>query len=399
MESTVATMTFVRHYMKIACPSIFAWNDCHNNPVGVPYLIMEKVRGTAMSDLWGEWNDGHRLHALSELACIHAQMMKKIPFKDIGSIFFNESFPDCPLDDQRCYVIKPLVKNKHIDEEGMPYLDWGVATSDNIHDIWSNAHDVLFKTMQERWGGSDTNTGFQSEDENIKEILNDAGVATWNDVVLIAKDLKMLVDNIDIPPNLQRPCLVHADFAFRNIMFYEGGTNGKAIFTIIDWDEAAVLPEVLVTHYPDELETNIHKYVMQPGLAKTSPEKPLIGDWTIFAQPRGRYRSLADRGEGLRIDGELSEFWSLLRESESARFIQIYLQLLFQWDFPDHFLRSDSGPEDGGSEDEIGHDVLLAVLPICADARAIHKLFRNGYLSWIVRKNWIREKARTYCER
>ena len=52
VESDVATTEFVRHATRIPVPIIYAFDSNSNNRLGFEWMLMEKVQGTPLNEVW-----------------------------------------------------------------------------------------------------------------------------------------------------------------------------------------------------------------------------------------------------------------------------------------------------------------------------------------------------------
>ncbi|KAJ5287330.1 hypothetical protein N7478_003016 [Penicillium angulare] len=87
MQSEVATLQFVNN-MNIPIPKIHHFDCDEKNPVGVPYILMEKLPGVSVgSSLILAWTPGNRQKVLSQLADIYIKLHKH-PVHKMGS--FND---------------------------------------------------------------------------------------------------------------------------------------------------------------------------------------------------------------------------------------------------------------------------------------------------------------------
>lgn len=385
LKSTVATMSYARHVLGVYCPSVFAWNDSHENSVGLPYIIMEKVQGEPLDTLWDKMDLSKRLFTQYSVAKVHSRLFQKPHFQTFGSLFFSEEYPDLPLDDTLCYTVGPLVKNKHIDEDGKPYLEWSAPPFDSIRDFWRRSYTLQYNAMRERLFSGSEEAQLRDGDED--EELEDCGISTWRDAERVAENLKALIDNTEIPPCLEQPCLVHADLAFRNILFrYNARKPDESAVAFLDWDEAAILPSVLGAHYPDEFKES-EPYEPRPE------ERPVLaslaGDWSTFAdKPDSWYNDSDSVAHVKALHQQLYKYGVSKNNMERSAGRQVYLQMLRLWGVDSrHFLNLEDIPS--GSY----YVRLASDSQVCNDAREIHFFMRYGYLYWFSKKDSLAQKA------
>ncbi|KAJ5716070.1 hypothetical protein N7493_007981 [Penicillium malachiteum] len=84
LQSEVATLKFLSN-INIPTPQVYHYETDENNPVGVPYILMEKMPGTNIgSSLSMTWSPENRRKVLSQLADIYIQLLKH-PVDKMGS--------------------------------------------------------------------------------------------------------------------------------------------------------------------------------------------------------------------------------------------------------------------------------------------------------------------------
>ena len=84
MRSEVATLQFLDG-INIPTPKIYDFDSDENNPVGVPYILMEKLEGTSVgSSLVLAFSPENRLKVLRQLADIYIKLLKH-PLDKMGS--------------------------------------------------------------------------------------------------------------------------------------------------------------------------------------------------------------------------------------------------------------------------------------------------------------------------
>ncbi|CAG8588594.1 10656_t:CDS:1 [Ambispora leptoticha] len=92
-ESEVAVMEYVRLNTNIPVPKVYHWNSSINNPVGAEYILMERLPGGRLCDIWSDLSIEKKKLVL--LKVIEIQLaLKKLMFPMIGSVFFDDNSND-----------------------------------------------------------------------------------------------------------------------------------------------------------------------------------------------------------------------------------------------------------------------------------------------------------------
>lgn len=86
--SEVATIDFVRNH-GVPVPKVFAYAATAENPVGSEYIIMEKLGGKELGDVWYSMYDRERLSTINQVVKIEAILFSlKLPAN--GSIYYKK---------------------------------------------------------------------------------------------------------------------------------------------------------------------------------------------------------------------------------------------------------------------------------------------------------------------
>lgn len=88
VESDVATTEFVRHTTSIPVPTIYVFDSNPNNSLGFEWMLMEKVQGTPLHDVWDTMKFDAK-HALTRKVASWMAELSRFEFSKIGSIFMR----------------------------------------------------------------------------------------------------------------------------------------------------------------------------------------------------------------------------------------------------------------------------------------------------------------------
>lgn len=86
----------LRTVLEIPVPKVYAWAslETSHNAVGAEYIIMDKVGGRQLSEVWGEMSDAQKGDLVKSVVAIEAKLAKSRLSK-YGSLYFKEC---CPLE-------------------------------------------------------------------------------------------------------------------------------------------------------------------------------------------------------------------------------------------------------------------------------------------------------------
>ncbi|KAM0801918.1 hypothetical protein BDR22DRAFT_796284, partial [Usnea florida] len=86
IESDVATTEFVRLTTSIPVPVIYAFDSNPNNTLGFEWMLMEKVKGMPLGDVW-DTMDFDAKQSLTRIIASWMAELSQFKFSKIGSIF------------------------------------------------------------------------------------------------------------------------------------------------------------------------------------------------------------------------------------------------------------------------------------------------------------------------
>ncbi|THH04675.1 hypothetical protein EW146_g10118 [Bondarzewia mesenterica] len=258
MSSVVATMTFARYYCGIPCPRVLAWNSSGDNPVGAPYILMEKAEGEYPYARWGTVSEDRRL-ALIYFASPHLAEQRNIDDLDLG--------------DPALYRVGPLAKGPG----RLNHLAGLSSPSSSVRELWRDYVSSERAAAIAKWGSCRTTVIDVEEDQPD---LDSEDEHTMGELLDAAEAIESMIATCTLPTDerLLAPCLVMNDYACRNVL---SDPDSMQITSFIDWDEVALLPFFLCTRFPEEIADC-------PGGASRVETKTWGGVWVCRFSRFGR---------------------------------------------------------------------------------------------------------------
>ncbi|THV02535.1 hypothetical protein K435DRAFT_852774 [Dendrothele bispora CBS 962.96] len=273
LESVVATMTFSRNCRELPVPKVLTWNpyyDVERNPVLRPYILMEFVPGISLLSHWiqlcsqpsGEREKTKEI-ILNAVAALHVRLSEPLPSFSgdrsmLGSIYFDwEQAAQGNLDlrNPNSYCIGALahgygpLKKRRYDAISLE----PVGPAEDLPKLWRmcvcNELQMVSRT------GVDILDGSPCRDASIDRLKGQAESGLPSNLGLIHElgiGMERWVDHCPLPskPSLLSPCFVMDDWAFRNIIV---DPSTSTLCSIVDWDDAYILPFILSGNYPEDL--------------------------------------------------------------------------------------------------------------------------------------------------
>ena len=87
VASEVATMDLVRSY-GVPVPKVLDYSATSNNAVGAEYIIMEKVNGRDLGDIWYELSEKERIKVVAQVARLESVLFS-ISLPGCGSVYYK----------------------------------------------------------------------------------------------------------------------------------------------------------------------------------------------------------------------------------------------------------------------------------------------------------------------
>jgi fructosamine-3-kinase len=207
-ESELATMEFVRKHTTIPVPRVYFVNHNENHVVGAPFVLMERLEGDRLCDVWTELTLEHKLAVIHQLANVHAQLAE-LKFGAIGSLDSNGT-------------LGPLI---------------------SITQEWDAMGDEAFTSTL------DCFFAFLRDDDVCRT------AAARECYPAIRDELRSFLEKEASNPTLKAPYrLIHGDLASQNILVLKGDpTQSIKISGIIDWDYSHTGPLYYLCEYPHDI--------------------------------------------------------------------------------------------------------------------------------------------------
>lgn len=93
--SEVATMDFLRTVLKIPVPEVLVYSTSSDNPVGAPYILMERVEGDSLSSRWLSLTTDEVKNIMIQIADIERKIFD-FHFPAHGSLYYKKDLDKEP---------------------------------------------------------------------------------------------------------------------------------------------------------------------------------------------------------------------------------------------------------------------------------------------------------------
>ncbi|KAE8149487.1 phosphotransferase enzyme family protein [Aspergillus avenaceus] len=272
--SEVATMDFVRKVLDTPAPRVYSWNSqAKSHPVGAEFIIMDKVEGVPLSQVWGNMKLPQKLQLLLAITRLQKKWVS-VSFSHYGSLYYagdvqqqsnvSHYFKDGNTIDKSGFTVGPITARD--------WLDGGRSKLDIDRGPWASLTDYL------RAVGTREQRAVECL-KPVKQLALFCGPKLYQPDMgkkLTALTSYQRIVDFLIPKDttLISPYLWHDDLHDDNI--FVDPDNPETITGIIDWQSCHVSP--LFNHNPDPafldwdgLEPETLDLAPRPKLSELSP--------------------------------------------------------------------------------------------------------------------------------
>ncbi|GBC01182.1 hypothetical protein RclHR1_00410009 [Rhizophagus clarus] len=210
-ESEVAVMKYVKEKTSIRVPEVYHYESNKENLVGQEYIIMEKLPGISLSDVWDDYDLNEKKKILLQVIDIQCTL-KNQRFSKIGGIFYDNNIKD--------FIIGQVTEETFFSEKRSELKNIKRGPFDNTFDYIIAA--------------------IEKEITYNRKFFNDE---KW---IPVYEELLSLVPKYFNRNNKDDIfVLTHGDFHFTNIL-----VDGTNITGIIDWECSGSYPLECFCTYP-----------------------------------------------------------------------------------------------------------------------------------------------------
>ncbi|GIK00090.1 phosphotransferase enzyme [Aspergillus viridinutans] len=247
VASEAATLDYLRLH-GFPTPEVYAWCSTKANPVGAEYIIMEKLDGTPLGDIWYAMTPKDQHKITKQIVELEARLMS-LEFPACGSLYYQKDLPTkkkvpLPSHNNGEFCIGPIAH----------YSWWHGERS--ILDIdrgpWSSSSD-LFRAVGERelaWAKAYAKPRLPYEHlyreiYGFRQVLPDSHIQNLSDYLTLAPCLGFRAGS-----SLNRPVIRHPDLQPNNILISEA----NEVVGLIDWQHCTILPLGLAAGIPKDFQ-------------------------------------------------------------------------------------------------------------------------------------------------
>ncbi|PLB45009.1 hypothetical protein P170DRAFT_513098 [Aspergillus steynii IBT 23096] len=239
--SEVATMDFVRNELCTPVPKVLAWSSRANKtPVGAEYIIMEKVAGVQLNELWPKLDIRDKFAVVKAITGFQKAWMST-SFTPYGSLYYASDLGS----NDSCILVKPNgseVKEHRFavgPSTGREFLDDGRIALDFDRGPWNSAEQYkLAVGLREIFC-------VREMDQLPRSPLSLYGPGTYSPsrpkkIAALQNYLRLVKYLLPLERSFSSVCLWHPDLHAENI--FVNPKKPSEVLGIIDWQSCEVLP-------------------------------------------------------------------------------------------------------------------------------------------------------------
>ncbi|OOF98798.1 hypothetical protein ASPCADRAFT_140162 [Aspergillus carbonarius ITEM 5010] len=249
VASEVATLDYLRLH-GIRTPMVYAWCSTDLNPVGAEYIIMEKLDGTPLGEIWYSMTQKERRSIMKQIVDWETRIMS-LKFPAYGSLYYRRDLPS----EENVPLPKGNEKDAGFCIGPITHYKWwlGERSTFNINrGPWRSSTDI-FRAVGERelsWTKSHAKPRLPYERlyreiYDFRKVHPDIHIRNISDYLKIAPFL-----GFEAGTTMHRPVLRHPDFQPNNILV----SDMHEIVGLIDWQHCSIFPLGLAAGIPKHFQ-------------------------------------------------------------------------------------------------------------------------------------------------
>ncbi|PKY03575.1 kinase-like protein [Aspergillus campestris IBT 28561] len=252
VASEVATLDFARNVLHIPAPKVLAWSSpsLPQNPIGPEYMLMEKVQGCQLSEVWDNMSEAQRFGLIKSLVNIERKLAST-EFAAYGSLYYKDTHPhgrniidrDAAMDDEVIskFELGPTTERSFWEDEKKELdLDRG---------SWNSAQEYLSAVAKREIAIIRSPCSRKTKGNPISSRI----ISSRPDIHVQHLEQFLAVLAYILPPEeLSRPVLLHHDLHAGNI--FVDHADPTKISGIIDWQTAHTAPLFMQAKFPSIIE-------------------------------------------------------------------------------------------------------------------------------------------------
>ena len=233
--SEVATLSYIRELTSVPVPRVIAYSSTAENELGCEWILMEKVPGVALANVWGDMDLETKSRETKVIAGFVRQLRDiRRPFAAIGNLYLREDIDTSdaavrvvPTEDEK-YVLGPIVT---------PYMFSGgrkLRVSRNLGPYSNDAEYIAALAATEL----EDMKLLQSADANSYGDFDEDLADDAEDIIEVLNELQTISAPL-FPSRLHHFALYHHDLSLANVLVDPATCQ---VTGIVDWECVGTRP-------------------------------------------------------------------------------------------------------------------------------------------------------------
>jgi hypothetical protein len=89
VRNEVATLDYIKQHTSIPVPTVIAYDSSSKNALGFEWILMEKIPGTTLRNIWSSLSDASKVAITREIASYTLQIRENCVFHEIGGLYHD----------------------------------------------------------------------------------------------------------------------------------------------------------------------------------------------------------------------------------------------------------------------------------------------------------------------
>ncbi|OOO11029.1 aminoglycoside phosphotransferase [Aspergillus oryzae] len=230
VSNEVATLDFLRNMLDISVPKVLAWSSpsSESNPVGAAYILMERVNGRQLSEVWATLSEKQRF--------------------GIGSLYYKYACPNSydAVDKTQLPILKQEAVSRFvIGQTTERSFCADERQEQGVRGPWRTAEEYLTAVARREISLIQKSATHRPQD--VPAAVRRTQGAINNHIELLEKFITLL-PYILPTGEATRPTLMHHDLHLDNI--FVDSADPTKISSIIDWQAVYTAPLFLQARFP-----------------------------------------------------------------------------------------------------------------------------------------------------
>ncbi|KAL4911003.1 kinase-like domain-containing protein [Aspergillus multicolor] len=277
IASEAATLTLLRDYKFTQVPEVLGYAADAKNPVQAEYLLMSKLPGKPLSEVWPDWDDEAREKFAKQIVQLESDIMR-LKFIASGSLYFRKDLPK----DAETFTRTKATHTRDAIVVG-PSAQWhwwvGIRPQLDIHrGPWLKFRKAAMAPgIREVAVCKENKSPMRIRQPWLRELYQQQEFEPKHYRELLNRYLKLSsVISVSATHFLARRRLRHPDLSPENILV-DPDSPGK-LTGIVDWQGAEILPLGLCAGFPPHTQQ-----CKDPGsLQLNNPNAALPDTWDFL---------------------------------------------------------------------------------------------------------------------